>query len=846
MHELRRNRPIAYGLAVLATGVSLTFQLAIGSRVGHDAALMTFFPAIIISAYLGGLGPGLLATILSALAGDYYFIEPRHTLVIYEVGRAYAIGLFAFVGVVISGLMESSHRSRDRTKEEERSRAQQAVHKADQQFQHVAENMREIFWVTDLGNSRVIYISPGYDQLWGRSRQSLYDQPHSWTESIHPDDRPDVIENVEQRRQGVFNDQEFRIIRPDGSIRWIRSRAFLIQDEVGTPARIAGMAEDITERKRAEEALGHANERLELALRGSNVGVWYNEMLDDNYRNGPRHYVNVWEPLGYDCPPAVGGLAQNAVHPDDRAQAEEAIRRYLAGETTHFETEVRFRHKDGSDRTMLARGVAVRDAAGNPIQFAGVTIDITRLKRAEEELRRTTQLFQAVVDGTQDAVYIKDRDGRHLMFNVAASRMAGKPASEVLGRDDMAIFDPEGAHMVMAHDQRVMMSGIADTDEKELTAGGVTRSYLASKAPYRDGQGNIIGIIGVCHDITERKRAEEGLRKANQRLELALQGSKLCIWEFDMPDGRVENSRMTLVNVWELLGYDTAASPTDFSSAFALLLHPDEQDRVSKEIETLFSGNERVYESEYRVRNKDGSTQWHLTRGLVLRDSIGRPIRFIGSSADITDRKRAEEALRQANARVELAVQSSDLTIWDCDMPDNRIENAHPTLFNVWESLGYDGREMPTDFPSACAVFFHPDDLERVGRELQDLLASNRLQWKNEHRVRAKDGSIRWLQARGTVLRDRGGKPIRFIGASADITDRKRAEEALRERERQLDSLMGHLPGLAYRALADDHWTALFASKGVEELTGYLSDEFTSRRLQLCRHHVARGPAGDP
>ena len=154
---------------------------------------------------------------------------------------------------------------------------------------------------------------------------------------------------------------------------------------------------------------------------------------------------------------------------------------------------------------MLSRGTAVRDAAGKPTRFVGVIVDITQLRLAEEELRRTTQLFQAVADGTQDAVYVKDREGRHLMFNAAASRMVGKPIGEVLGRDDTAIFDPDGARAVMAHDRRVMESGVADTDEKELTAGGVTRTYLASKAPYRDGQGNIIGIIGICHDITERK-----------------------------------------------------------------------------------------------------------------------------------------------------------------------------------------------------------------------------------------------------------------------------------------------------------------------------------------------------
>jgi two-component system cell cycle sensor histidine kinase/response regulator CckA len=190
----------------------------------------------------------------------------------------------------------------------------------------------------------------------------------------------------------------------------------------------------------------------------------------------------------------------------------------------------------------------VRDAARKPIRFTGVTIDITQLKLAEAELARTTQLLQAVIDGTQDAVYVKVRQGRHLIFNAAASRMVGKPIADVLDRDDTAIFDPDSASAVMAHDRRVMESAVASTDDKTLTAGGATRTYLASKAPYHDEQGNIIGVIGICYDITERKRAEEVLCQANARVELVVRSSDISIWDCDMPDGHTDNAHLNLFN----------------------------------------------------------------------------------------------------------------------------------------------------------------------------------------------------------------------------------------------------------------------------------------------------------
>ena len=140
-------------------------------------------------------------------------------------------------------------------------------------------------------------------------------------------------------------------------------------------------------------------------------------------------------------------------------------------------------------------------------------------------------------------------------------------------------------------------------------------------------------------------------------------------------------------------------------------------------------------------------------RGVVIRDLEGKPVRYIGSSVDITRLKRAEEALRQANDRVESALRRSSISIWECDMPDGRIEDARLNVFNMWEPLGYDPRTAPTDFTSACAYYFHPDELERVGHDVQELLASDRQEWSNEYRTRTKDGSTRWILARHGVPR---------------------------------------------------------------------------------------------
>src|SRR5271169_2066693 len=307
------------------------------------------------------------------------------------------------------------------------------------------------------------------------------------------------------------------------------------------------------ELRQAERQLRERERQLE-SLMGHLPGLAYRALADDHW-TALFTSKGVEDLTGYPADEFNSRRLNYAdiMLPEDLPTTREAVFSALR-ERRMYEAEHRIRHKDGSVRWIWARGHGVFAPDGSLRFIEGLNLDMTRQKQAEEELRRTTELFQAVADGTQDAVYVKDREGRHLMFNAAASRMVGKPIGEVLGRDDTAIFDPDSARAVMAHDRRVMESGVADTDEKELAAGGVTRTYLVSKAPYCDGQGKIIGIIGICHDITERKRAEEVLRQANARVELAVRSSNICIWECDMPDGNIENSHLTQINVWESLG----------------------------------------------------------------------------------------------------------------------------------------------------------------------------------------------------------------------------------------------------------------------------------------------------
>src|SRR5262245_19545146 len=382
-------------------------------------------------------------------------------------------------------------------------------------------------------------------------------------------------------------------------------------------------------------------------------------------------------------------------------------------------------------------------------------------------------------------------------------------------------------------------------DDRPMVEWGI-ESYLG--VPLLDAEGRPLGHLAVFDERPmpaeprnlftfrifatraaaelERMQYEERLRESEQRWRSLTEALPQLVWS-GTPHAACDSFSTQLtehagVPESDLLGWRWLA-----------VLHPDDRE-PTRRLWTDSVAGRGPYDVEYRVRRSDGVYRWFKTRGTPIRDREGNIAKWFGTCTDITDLRQTQEALRRANDRVELAARSSTVSIWECDMPDGRIEKPHPPHFQAWESLGYDARTAPTDFSSACAVFFHPDDLERVGRELQELLASDGQEWKNEYRTRTKDGSIRWHLARGTVLRDPQGKPVRFIGTSTDITDLKRAEEALRESEERFRGTFENAAvGIAHR---DATGRFLRVNEKFCDILGYTREEMLQKTVQDITH----------
>lgn len=275
-------------------------------------------------------------------------------------------------------------------------------------YQQLVENLDDVLFVINPDWQEIHYISPSYENVWGKPVESLYAQPLSWLESLHPDDHKKVIAYIENKSSGKRNKisfPEYRVIRPDGSFTWIKARGFPIYNDQGEIDRIVGIAADITEQKENELAIQLSEERLGMVLEGSQQGFWDWDIETDVVKRNDR-----WaQMLGYFTIKEFEDNTDtwtNAIHPDDRDAAWTSINSHLQGLTTCHDLEYRMLKKDGSYTWIHDHArIVQRNDKGEPIRMSGTHTDISERKRLEQE---KDELVKSLKDALSE---IKDLRG---------------------------------------------------------------------------------------------------------------------------------------------------------------------------------------------------------------------------------------------------------------------------------------------------------------------------------------------------------------------------------------------------------------------------------------------------
>ncbi len=380
--------------------------------------------------------------------------------------------------------------------------AEAALRQSEEKFRNFAENTHAIIWIASPDSLNPLYISPAYEKIWGRSCQSVYDQPDSWLEAIHPDDRDRAIKSLEQLLSNKSSSVEYQILRTDGAVRWIWNRGFPVYDDQGNVQYYGGIAEDITERKLAEESLQESEARLSLATEAAQMGIWDRNLIANTSIWSANMGLLYGLPSNTLCPTYEEYL--NLIHPQDRESVAASIAQMI--EEGKGTIEYRVVWPDGSIHWLNCKGQVYYNEIGQPIRIIGTNRDVTERKLAEQKIFEQA----ALLDIATDAILVRDFQFQILFWNKGAERMYGWLSTEVIGKDLQEILYLPGTQQQLEIPLKsVIENGSWQGELHKVTKSGQKIVVESRWTLMRDPAGEPKSILTVDTDITEKKQIEE-------------------------------------------------------------------------------------------------------------------------------------------------------------------------------------------------------------------------------------------------------------------------------------------------------------------------------------------------
>ena len=636
--------------------------------------------------------------------------------------------------------------------------------------------------------------------------------PETFFRFVHPDDAPQLRARWEEAIQTGQLDAEFRIVRADGRERWLAGRGRFIPDgesrgeDPGAdakPLRFMGVNFDITDRKRAEaevqkllSTLSDEKERLSSLISSMQEEIWFSDIRKRFTLMNPAALkeFNLGPDSGVNVETFAAGL--EVYRPDGtiRPIEEAPALRALQGEVVKNQEEIIRTPASGGLRYRRVSASPVRDAGGCIVGSVSVVRDITEQKQIEEALRKSREEYRDLVENAGSVILRVDRDMKITFMNRYGLDFFGYAADEIIGRSVLGTIipnrDPQGRDIEgMARDLMLHPERYTTNVHQNLRRDGRLVWMSWSNRPICDGQGNPAGVLAIGNDLTRLKEAEEAARRSEERYHKLF--SRLiegfCIIEllFD-PDGRVVDYRFAEVNP----AFEKQTGLRDAQGKFISELIPD-IDAHWLEIygRIALTGEPARFEDEVKALNR-----WYEVFAYRAGGPESRKVAILFN--DISERKRAEQALRESEAKARALIRYAPAGIYEIDYRSRRFVNINDAMCEI---LGYTREELFSLDPSRL--------LDEEGRilfadRIRRQLSGEKIEESVEYRVRKKDESF--IHAILHVSLDpSGSEPGRVLVVAHDITEKKRVEEELRRKAREFEAANKELESFSYSVSHD-------------------------------------------
>jgi PAS domain S-box-containing protein len=656
----------------------------------------------------------------------------------------------------------------------ERKRTEAALRESEELFRFLAENINDPITLIDEEGHHV-YVSPSFRRLLGRDIASVFT-------GVHPDD----LESTRRAWQEIWSKGEafvtYRIAHADGSWRIFEGRGTLVQYK-GKPHVLAVNC-DVTERKRAEEAIRWQTRVNDAMFRQAITCfvlldrdfrfIRVNEAFARHYGKHAEDFVGrkYFDVIPYDgAPTSSASLFEEILRTKQPIQA--VARPYVFADqpergTTYWDWILQ----------------PILNGCGEVEFFFFSSIDVTERERAETALRHTENQLRTLVEHYPDFIARFNGECRHLYVSPSVTRAFGIPLEVFVGKtlDELTIPGPSGQNEILeAGIRQAFEQGLPNTLEARWPTPEGERVFEIRHVPERDEHGRIVSVLGLTRDVTERKRAEEALRRSEAYLAEAQRLSRAGSWAWNVSTRQFVHWSQ---EHYRLHGLDPQRGIPSWEEA-SQLIHPEDRARCLEDIDRAIQGR-TVCDLEYRAVLPDGSIRHIHSVAHPFFNASGELVEFVGTELDVTERKRSEAALRESEQRYREVFDYSSECIFLLDvLPDGRFRFV---AFNPAE-------EQAVGFSNADVAGRFIEDV--LPADLAPPLISNYSQCVESGNLISYDEELnlpigrKSFQTTLIPVRDESGRIYRLVGMARDVTDTRRAEAELRRSEEMLRRAQG-------------------------------------------------------
>jgi PAS domain S-box-containing protein len=601
---------------------------------------------------------------------------------------------------------------------------------------------------------RLIGVNHKAIELIGFPEEELLGRPMLELDILHPDDFERTAQDIQRLFNGEVVTDELRFKRRDGSYYIAEVTGAPLYNQEGEIIAFTNIARDITELKQAEEALRESEQKFRVLAETASTAILI-------YHGDRFLYVNpaAVEMSGYTQEELLEMNIWDVVHPDHKVRAREAAYEQVEGVSVEPPDEVIYLTKDGEERWVFARASQI-DYEGKPAGLVEV-IDITDRKKMEEALRESEQKFRVLAETATTAIVIYQGD-RLVYVNPAAVEMSGYTEEELLEINVYEFVHPDQRDELQVLAQKRLEGKISNPiyEVIYLAKSGEERwAYVTTSQIEYEGQS--AGLVEVV-DITARKEAEEALRVSEEKFRILAETATTAIIIYQGEKLVYTNpatSDMTGYKGEELLEMD-----------FRDIIHPDQREQTEKRAQKRLAGEDVSSQDEVQILTKDGDKRW-MAYSASLIEYEGKPAGLV-ESTDITDRKKAEAALRESEERYRLIFDYSGEAIFTY----NRELKLIRINRKACELIGYREEEIRGANIFELGIL-HPDEYENAFKNNERLFAGEVV--NTELKFVRKDGGILIAEVTGAPLYDQEGNVIAVTNVARDVTVRKRHEVRL-------------------------------------------------------------------